>query len=187
MLATVLLLLFLNVKPAKAIWPHPTWLSEGTISRSLDPSMLKLTSNVALPADVHQAFARTVDDIARYRLPSSLERPKSTGKGAQILEVHVEVAPWEHEKKRGIEKRGVKQSYLGKGNHAGLPGIAVQSIQKLEDLEEKYVLTVPQEGRITIRAASALGIFRGLTTLEHLVYPEDGHGLAIPNTPIKVS
>ncbi|PWN21338.1 hypothetical protein BCV69DRAFT_167423 [Microstroma glucosiphilum] len=182
----ILLFCLFDARPVKAIWPHPTWLSEGAISRSLDPSKLKLTSNVALPPDVQEAFARTMDNIARHSLPSHLHRPSSTGKGEQVLEVHLQVAPWGHKQEQGIGKRGAKQSYLGKGNRTGLSNIAAESIQKLEELDEKYHLMVPQEGRITIGAASALGVFRGLTTLEHLVYAWDGHALAIPNTPVKI-
>lgn len=185
--AVLLLFFLLDAQPARAIWPHPTWLSEGTISRSLEPATLKLTANVALPADVHRAFARTVDNIARYGLPGHMKRQSSTGKGPRILEVHVEIAPWEHDRENGMRKRLGKQSYMGKGTQTGIPSIAGESIRKLEHLEEKYVLTVPQEGRIRIRAASALGVFRGFTTVEHLVYSVDGDGLVIPNTPIKVS
>lgn len=66
--------------------------------------------------------------------------------------------------------------------------ISAQAVLPLEDRDESYSLTITAEGRGSIAACNALGLFRGLTTFEQLVYTFPGAGKVkyIRNAPIVI-
>ncbi|EIW55410.1 N-acetylhexosaminidase [Trametes versicolor FP-101664 SS1] len=156
-LPLVLVLCFLFVQHASALWPIPSSLSSGTAAVKLSPSFAIHLDVAHPPADLLSAISRT-----RSRLHSDTFERLVLGRASADAQA--------------IKKAHIVTS-LTVGLRPGSPArsIAEETTKSLGDKDESYELSVPDEGpSATLVANSTLGLLRGLTTFEQLWYDSAG-------------
>lgn len=159
-----------SIAPQLRVVPLPTSFSVGQTLRRVSPS-LRIDLHGSGPRDLLIAIQRTQQNIlaTRFEYLSPL-------RGAELFD------------QSDIDSREVLSHVIlelegsgslddnGKGGEAASIKQCVQRAAEERLQLESYKLSIPTEGAGRIRAKTALGLLRGLTTLEQLLYylPDGG-------------
>lgn len=150
------LLLAVVVAPVFSLWPAPRQMTTGSKTVVLSSSF-SITVKGSAPADLSQAIARTTSFI------------KNDNHGRLIVgRGSTDAASF----KKALQLPGLTVKYTGTG---AIPSISTEAVQDVTARNEQYTLKIPADGSAaTLTAPSALGLFRGLTTFEQLLYTYEG-------------
>ncbi|KAK0565620.1 Glucosamine-6-phosphate isomerase (Glucosamine-6-phosphate deaminase) (GNPDA) (GlcN6P deaminase) [Tilletia horrida] len=154
-----------------ALWPRPASLTHGNATVQIDTAAFRFdlvpsASAQELPADLQQALARSLASIKRDTLHPLVvgrgESQRSTVERAPVLSsVRIELG----------KNANTNTSPKKKKTTTTTTTLKDEVLQAVEDYDEAYELTVPANGSAgLLRASSALGIVRGLATLEQLFF-----------------
>ncbi|KZV60321.1 glycoside hydrolase family 20 protein [Peniophora sp. CONT] len=156
--AALLAVVTIAVAPAQALWPLPQSYLTGTSALTLSPSFTIDTSAISdAPADLTAAANRTLSYLQNDKL-GRLVVGRGSGDAAAVSSA-----------------QSVSTLKLELGSGANVSSIADEAQKPLEERDEAYTLSLPDDGSdAVISANSTLGLFRGLTSFEQLFYYING-------------
>ena len=183
-LVAPLLALALSLSQApcvSALWPQPSYMTNGTTALRLDPHSFQIHLPSNAPADLHRATQRTLKSLRATKskplqVGRGAERAKTVHAAKQLHSVNVVLGKKEH--KRDSQQHAFGARSVMNQNKGG----SVQSIYDavtgpIEDVDEEYSLHVPEDGSpATLTANTAIGALRGLTTLEQMLWTLPSNG-----------
>ena len=140
---------------AAAVWPIPAQLSTGNSSLRLSSSF-SINASFDAPTDLAEAINRTQTYLFSDKLA-----PLVVDRGASLAEACASSA----------ELTSLVLQLSGDASSGDVTPISNETIKALDERDESYTLTVPEDGSAaTIQANTTLGLLRGLTTFEQLWY-----------------
>ncbi|GJE96907.1 glycoside hydrolase family 20 protein [Phanerochaete sordida] len=159
---------FLFLGRATAIWPAPGTISSGTRTILLSPSF-RITSDLnPTPQDLSRAIKRTQTHLRSDSL-GRLVIGRGAGDSATFASAPV-----------------LRALLLSLSSGSEVRSISDEAVQPLDVRDESYSLSVPDDGSDAVLSANTtLGLLRGLITFEQLWYEFDGNVYTI-STPVKV-
>ncbi|KDN42718.1 glycoside hydrolase family 20 protein [Tilletiaria anomala UBC 951] len=180
-LYTAALYALCSLRGARALWPQPASMTNGSSALQLNVSNFQINLPSNAPLDLQQAAERS---MAEMRLSSM--QPLVVGRGAKNAAV-VEQAPLltsinvaiGSSSNRHRRKLSINQVALEPRATASIKSIYENMLTDIKEYDESYTLDIPADGTsATLSAATALGALRGLTTLQQLIWalPADGLG-----------
>jgi hexosaminidase len=157
------------LSPASALWPLPTSLQTGSTGLLLAPNFNIKLSVGGAPADLQAAVKRTEGYLKTDKLGRLV-----VGRGANDSSaIH------------GAKQLSSLTVSLSSTNGT-VRSISEEAMDDLEQRDEAYSLTVPEDGSAaTLTANSTLGLFRGLTTFGQLWYDFGGKTYTL-EAPIQI-
>jgi hexosaminidase len=153
---------------AEALWPHPRNVQNGE-------KALRLANNFKInvvghsDADLTAAISRTQQYLKNDKL-GRLVLGRGSGDVVTLesaAQLHTLTLSW------------------GAGPRANSGGISREAQAPLQDRDEAYTLSIPDDGSAaSLYANSSLGLFRGLTTFSQLwyTYEDTTYALELPIT-----
>jgi hexosaminidase len=164
-----LLNVFLVVSSVVALWPLPQNLQEGSTPLLLHPNFQINVKILHCPSDLQGAVSQT-----EYYLKNDQLERLVVGRGAADAQAI-----------KGA--KSLASLSLSLQNSGPIRSISEEAVDKLENRDEAYTLTVPSDGSAAMLTAnSTLGLYRGLTTFAQLWYFHDGTSYTL-KTPIHIS
>ena len=157
---------------ASALWPMPRDLQTGTTLLKLSNKFdIQISSIPQAPQDLHDAISRTMshlksDQLQRLIVGRGANDSAALADAPSLARLTVSLAP----------------------NSPPIKSIMEEATKEITKRIESYSLTIPDtdQGVATLTANSSLGLLRGLTTFEQLVYEVSGIGY-LHQAPVKIT